>query len=578
MLKGQRLYNLYLLCFSVAIGILSAVGALFFRSLIEIFQNLFWGSGTTFFDKLVYSPWWLKILVPTAGGLIAGPIITFLVPEAKGPGVPEVILSVTNRLSTIRHRVTLLKALVTSLLIGSGASVGREGPIVQIGASVGSSLAQVFRLSPDLRRVCLASGAAAGIAATFNAPIAGTFFAVEVILLDIEITHISHIIISSIIASVLSRIFWGGLPAFKVDPFQLAHYWELNVYLVLGLLAGFIAIGFVRFIYTTDSLFRWLRIPEWIKPAIGGLLLGLIAIKLPHVMGVGYETVNSALAGSLGLKMAVILLFAKILATSLSIGSGMSGGIFAPSLVLGATLGTAVGLIANQLLPDLALSPSHYALAGMGAVVAGTTLAPIAAILTIFELTYTYQIILPLMVACITSTVVVRLLFGYSAYEMKLLKRGVDIERGHDIGILRSLYAKDFMNKEFEILRDSTPLLAIVDEVIQSPYPHFVVLNQREELVGVLSLRDLKASMANFEELKGIVIAADLMTRRVATLSIEDNLEKAFRLFEKYRISFLPIIDPKNPINVLGILKKDDLIQAYNERVLKDRIISSPLK
>ena len=171
----------------MAIGILAAIGALFFRSLIEIFQNLFWASGSTFLEKLINSPWWLKILVPVAGGLIAGPIITFLVPEAKGPGVPEVILSVARRQSTIRHRVTFLKSLVTSLLIGCGASVGREGPIVQIGASVGSSLAQVFRLSPDLRRVCLASGAAAGIAATFNAPIAGTFFAVEIILMEIEI-------------------------------------------------------------------------------------------------------------------------------------------------------------------------------------------------------------------------------------------------------------------------------------------------------------------------------------------------------------------------------------------------------
>jgi CIC family chloride channel protein len=573
-LKRQSLDNLYFLGFSVAIGILAAIGALFFRSLIEIFQNLFWASGSTFLEKLINSPWWLKILVPVAGGLIAGPIITFLVPEAKGPGVPEVILSVARRQSTIRHRVTFLKSLVSSLLIGCGASVGREGPIVQIGASVGSSLAQVFRLSPDLRRVCLASGAAAGIAATFNAPIAGTFFAVEIILMEIEITHISHIIISSIVASVLSRIFWGEFPAFIVAPFQLTNYWELSIYLALGLLAGFVAIFFVRLTYAIDGLFCRLRIAEWIKPAIGGLLLGLIALKLPHVMGVGYETVNLSLAGSLGLKMAVLLLFAKILATSLSIGSGMSGGIFAPSLVLGATLGTIVGIIANYLLPDLALSPCHYALAGMGAVVAGTTLAPITAILTIFELTYSYQIILPLMVACITSAIIVRLLFGYSGYEMKLLKQGINIVRGHDVGILRNLRATDFMSKEFETLRDSTTLLSIADQVIQSPYPHFVVLNQRDELAGVLSLRDLRASLDKFEELKKIIVADDLMTKEVITLSAEDNLEVALHLFESHRVSFVPITDSANPKKVIGILKKDDLLQAYEERVLKDRILS----
>jgi len=577
-LKRERLHNLYFLAFSAVIGILAATGALFFRTLIEIFQNLFWASGTTFVEKLIHSPWWLKVLVPVSGGLVAGPIITFLVPEAKGPGVPEVIVSVASRQSTIRHRVTFLKALVTSLLIGSGASVGREGPIVQIGASVGSSLAQVFRLNPDLRRLCLASGAAAGIAATFNAPIAGTLFAVEIILLDIEIVYISHIILSSVIASMLSRIFWGEFPALKAGAFQLIHYWELNVYLMLGLLAGFVAIGFVRLIYTTDSLFRRLHIPEWTKPALGGLLLGMIALKVPYVLGVGYETVNSALADSLGLRMAVLLLFAKILATSLSIGSGMSGGIFAPSLVLGATLGTLVGLAAGQLLPGLALSPSNYALAGMGAVVAGTTLAPMTAILTVFELTYNYQIILPLMVACITSTIIVRVFFGYSAYEMKLLKQGINIVRGHDVGILRKLLARDFMIKEFEMLHDRSPLATIVDRVIQSPYPHFVVLNQKKELVGVLCLRDLKASLVNFEDLKGTVIAADVMTKEVITLSAEDNLEDALHLFEKYRISFLPITDPDNPENVLGILKKDDLLQAYKERVLKDRVLSPSLK
>jgi CIC family chloride channel protein len=355
----------------------------------------------------------------------------------------------------------------------------------------------------------------------------------------------------------------------------LTHYWELNVYLVLGLLAGLVAIGFVRLTYTMDSLFRRLRITEWAKPAIGGLLLGLIALKLPHVMGVGYETVNWALAGSLGLKMAVLLLFAKIFATSICIGSGMSGGIFAPSLVVGATLGTAVGLVANQLLPDLGLSPCHYALAGMGAVVAGTTLAPITAVLTIFELTYTSQIILPLMVACIASAIVVRLLFGYSAYEMKLLKQGINIMRGHDVGILRNLHAKDFMSKEFESLRDSTPLLEIVDQATHSPYPHFVVLNQREELVGVLSLRDIRASLGKLGDLKDIVVASDIMSREVITLSAHDNLEKALHLFEGHRVSFVPITDPERPQKVMGILKKDDLLGAYKERVLKDRILSS---
>ena len=573
-MKKKNILALKLLLFSIVIGLLSAIGALFFRTLIEFFQDIFWAEGTTFLDKIIQSPWWLKILIPTAGGLAAGPIITFLVPEAKGAGVTEVILSVASRQSRIRHRVTFLKAFVTSLLIGSGASVGREGPIVQIGASVGSSLAQIFKLSPELRRVCLASGAAAGIAATFNAPIAGTFFAIEIILLDIEIANISYIMVSSIIASLFSKIFWGEFPAFDVAPFHLVNYWELVVYLILGILAGVAAMLFVYMIYSTGIFFERIKSAAWIKPAIGGFILGLIALQLPQILGVGYETVNSALSGSLPLKFALLLLFAKIIATSLSIGSGMSGGILAPSLFIGATVGTVISSAVILFFPDSGVNPVHYALAGMGALVAGTTLAPITAIMTIFELTYNYHMMPPLMIACISSSIVVRIFFGFSAYEMKLLKQGVNIIRGHDVGILRTLYVRDLMAKEFEFIYDSTTLFSILKIVNQSVYPHFIVLNKKEELTGVLSLRDLRASLGEFEQLKDIVIADDIMTREVITLSLEDNLEHSLYLFESHPISFLPVIDIKNPKKVVGILKKDDLIQAYEQRVLKNQIIS----
>jgi CIC family chloride channel protein len=266
------------------------------------------------------------------------------------------------------------------------------------------------------------------------------------------------------------------------------------------------------------------------------------------------------------------------LATAVCIGSGMSGGIFAPSLVLGAALGSLIALIGNHFFPQLGLSPAHYAVAGMGAVVAGTTLAPITAVLTIFELTYTYQIILPLMLACIASSLVVRMLFGYSAYEMKLLKQGINIVRGHDVGILRNLLAKDFMTKEFESLRDSTPLLSLVDKAVHSFFPHFVVLDKEEKLVGVLSLRDLRDSLTRLADLKDIIIAADLMTADVITLPASGNLETALHLFEAHHISIIPITEPSDPQKVIGILKKDDLLSAYKEKVLKDRILSTTLK
>jgi CIC family chloride channel protein len=576
-LEKRNLTDLYFVLYSLLIGVLAAIGALFFRSLIDFFQGLFWASGHTYLQKLINSPWWLKVLVPAAGGLVAGPVITFWVPEAKGPGVPEVISSIAIRQSIMRHRVTVLKAFVTSLLIGCGASVGREGPIVQIGASIGSSLAQLFKLTPEMRRFCLAAGAAAGIAATFNAPIAGTLFAVEIILMDIQVTYLSHIMISSIVASVLSTVFWGKFLTFHVTAFEWGHYWEFIVYLVIGVLAGLVAIVFVRLIYSTDELFRAIPVPEWIKPAIGGLLLGLLAIEVPNVMGVGYETIEMALKSSLTLQLAVLVLVAKIVATALSIGSGMSGGILAPSLVLGSSLGTAVCLAFANFLPALSFRTVDFALAGMGAVVAGTTLAPMTAILTIFELTYSYEILLPLMLTCITSTLIVKLLFGYSAYEMKLIKQGISIQRGHAINVLRSLLVKNFMEKDFQTLQESMPLSGIVQTIMKSTskHPHFIVVNDDSELTGILSLSDLKEQLGKLDVSRDTLYAADLMTRKVVAIDADSNLEQAFNIFDKSGASCLPVLMTAESKRVVGILYKDDLFKIYHQRIIDTHTLSS---
>lgn len=571
--SGAQPLDLSLLGFAVAIGFLAAVGALLFRSCIEGFQFLLWPGGASLVEQVQAAPWWMVLLVPTLAGLVVGPVIAFFVPEARGPGVPEVILSVTTRQSTIRHRVTFLKGLITSLLLAAGASVGREGPIVQIGSSVGSSLAQFFGLRPELRRLCLACGAAAGIAATFNAPIAGSLFALEIILMNIEVSYISHIVIAAITGSVLSRIFWGDFPAFRVVPFELGSYTELLGYLVLGILAGLVSIAFVRSIFATENIFQRLRLPQWLSPAIGGLLLGCLALSLPQVMGVGYETVNDALANSLPLQMALILLVAKLAATAICIGSGMSGGIFAPSLFLGAALGTVVGLGATVVWPAHDLHPAFFALAGMGAVVSGTTLAPITAIVTIFELTLHYQIILPLMVACISATLVVRLLFGVSVYELKLLRNGMDIVRGHDVGILRNLCVCDVMRRSVPRLPITATLGEIVAATEQTAFPHFVVEQEQNKLAGVLSLRDLRKALLQFEANKNHLSAGELMSRDVITLERNDSVEKALHLFEEYHYSMFPVVDQDN--TVVGILTKDDVLKAYDQKVLKDRVLST---
>jgi CIC family chloride channel protein len=575
--KPRPVSYIALLLFSILIGLAAGAGALLFRWLIEFFHGVFWGPGP-FMEQVAMAPVWMKVGIPAMAGLAAGLIIHFFAPEVRGPGVPEVIVSVVSRQSTIRHRVTFFKALVTSLLIGGGASVGREGPIVQIGASAGSSLARMFHLRPELRRAFLAAGAAAGISATFNAPVTGTLFAIEIILLDLDLSHISHIVVASVAASVLSRLFLGDFPAFHTAPFVLVDYRELIVHFAVGIVGGGVAVLFIRCIGWSDKLFTLLPGPGWYKPAIGGLLLGAVALWLPPALGVGYEIVNEAVDGHLLSGTAALLIFVKMAATALCIGSGMSGGIFVPSLAVGAAVGVAVSAGMDGWVSDFTLNPAHYALTGMGAVVAGTTLAPITAIITIFELTLNEQVILPVMVASITGMAVVRLVLGHSVYEARLLRQGYDIVRGHDVGILRHLSVVDFMSREFETLDRVAPLYRIMDRILNVKYPHFVVLDEEGKLVGFLSIRDVREMLGEYNILRNLVIAADIMTRSVVTISETESLETAFHRFEDHPFSCLPVTAANDARRVVGLLKKDDLLRAYHDRVLRDRMLSVPIR
>ncbi len=430
---SPRTNELLFLLLAIVIGTLAAMGTLGFLALIEVGQWGLWPGDGDFMARAVAAPWWLRILIPVLGGLVVGPVIAFLAPEARGPGVPEVIESAALWDGKIPPRRALLKALCTGLTIATGGSVGREGPVVAVGAAIGSFMTRLFSFSTGKGRICLACGAAAGFAATFNTPISGALFTIEIILANLEIDYVGHIIIAAIVAVLISRQFFGDFPTFTVASFGFHHSSEFLIYLALGVLAGLLAIVFTQGIYVVDTAFRRLPLPEWLKPALGGLGLGILAATIPEVLGVGYWSINMSLAGKITLAGAILLLFAKYLATVLCLGSGMSGGIIGPSLFLGAMLGTILALAVNQIFPGMNLISTDYALVGMGALLSGTTLGPITAIMIIFELSNSHEITAPAMVACIASFLVVKYLYGYSVYETKLLRRGVRIFRGKEV-------------------------------------------------------------------------------------------------------------------------------------------------
>ncbi len=570
--KQNLIDSIFPLLLALIIGGLAGLGAVFFRWLIGFETSLFWSGDGGFLEQYQQASPWLKFGAPVLAGLAMGPLLAYFAPEVRGPGVPEVMAALALRDGKIRHRVTLIKSFATATFIAAGCSVGREGPIVQIGSSIGSSLTQLFRLGPDYRRLAVACGAAAGIAATFQAPMAGTLFAVEVLLFDLEVASLSNIVIAAVTGTVVSKVFWSDERVFQIPFFTLTHPAELLLYFGLGIAAGLFSLLFMAFIFGLTRLLNRVHIPVWLTPALGGLVVGVVGLFQPEALGVGYESINHVLHGNVIFSGAVLLLLAKLITTSACVGSGMSGGIFAPSLFLGAVLGSIIGCLAQLIWPDTPLSPAHYALVGMGAVVAGTTLAPITAIMTIFELTYNYEIVLPLMTACIPAIIVVRLLHGYSIYETKLLMQGIRIVRGHDANRLRNMKVKQYLCRDFHPLRTQTPFHDLIQDILTSPFPHFVVLDEQDRLAGVLTLRDVREQLADPAYNGDGVVAADLMKSSVITVGEEQNLEEPFHLFARHNISFMPVISGADNTKVVGCLKKDDLLNAYNQHVLRDQV------
>jgi CIC family chloride channel protein len=564
----------FMVVVAVVIGLMGGFGAIFFRFAIRFFEGIFFGSWHYSLNYTLQLPWYVKLIAPAAGGLIVGPIVFYFAREARGHGVPEVMESIVLRGGAIRPRVMIAKVLASAVSIGSGGSVGREGPIVQIGSAIGSSLGQILKVTGSRLRTFVACGTAAGIAATFNAPIAGALFAMEIILSDFGISQFSPIVVSSVAATVVSRHFLGDFSAFKIPHYELISVFEMIPYLLLGILSAFVALGFITVLYKTEDLFEGFPIPELLKPVCGGLLIGGIGITFPHIFGVGYDTISLALTGKLAGYFMLFLVLLKVIATSITIGSGGSGGIFAPSLFLGACLGGFVGTIVHALAPTLTASPGAYALVGMGAVASGAMHAPITSILIIFELTNDYRIILPLMITCIISVLITTRLKRDSIYTLKLSRRGINLFQGQEVNVLRSLPVSRVMKTDFEQIRAATPLRKLMDLTVSSPHSNFFVVNDQNRLVGMISIHDIRRIIYESDALESILIAYDLM-KPILHLTPTDTLDIVMKAFGEMNMDELPVVKGENGTQLLGTVAKDDVIDAYNKEVLKRDMVTS---
>ncbi len=549
------------------IGVAGGFGAILFRWMVNFFQGFIIGHGEDTVILLMAVPWWQKLLLPVVGGLVVGPMVHFGAPEAKGHGVPEVLDAMVFKKGVIRPIVAAVKILASAITIAFGGSVGREGPIVQIGAGMASTLGQWLRFSPQRLRTLIGCGAAAGIAATFNAPIAGVFFALEILMRDFAIVTFSPIIVSSVIATAVSREFLGSNPSFQVPDFAIESSLELPFYLLLGLLVGLLAIVYVRTLYATEDAFERMPVPPWIKPAIGGLGLGLILIWFPQVYGVGYSSMVHALHGNMALGLMALLVVVKLLAVDLTLGSGFSGGIFAPALYLGGMLGGAFGAALIYIFPSTHHTVGTFAMVGMAAMVGAATGGPLTAILILFEMTGQYQVILPLMLASIGSALVYRSVMKDTIFTLKFARQGKQLHFGRESAILRNFHVEDIMEVNPTTILTTDRLGRFLKLFLENQAEHFYVVDDKGFLAGQISIHDIK-DLLHEDGLQKVLIAEDIVNEVDDYVYRQDNLEDCLIKLGHRDHSDLPVLYSAEKRILAGVITRQAIFEVYNREIL----------
>jgi len=552
------------LILAAMVGVVAGLGAVAFRWLIKNFQSLFFDGGG---QLLSFLGNYYVIIIPALGGLLVGALIYFFAREAKGHGVPEVMEAVALKGGRIRPRVSVVKALASSICIGSGGSVGREGPIVQIGSSFGSAIGQWLKLPDETVKVLVACGAAGGISATFNAPIAGVFFALEVILGRVVTRRFAYVVISSVVADFIAQVFLGNKRAFAIPTFGIVSPWEFSFYVVLGILAALAALAFIYVLYRCEDLFDSLKMPEYLKPALGGLAIGAIGLYSADLFGVGYEGITKALSGELVLGMLLLLCLLKIVATSLTLGSGGSGGIFAPSLFIGAMLGTAVGSAFGSLFPSITAPAGAYGVVGMAAVFAGAARAPFSAILIIFEMTHDYAIMLPLMTAVVISTVLSRALKRETIYTLKLLRRGIDVEQEEMSDVMRTITVKEAMTRDFPTVPTTMRVDQLLNEFRKTGHHGFPVVDKEGYLAGVVTQTDVERHLGTSTG-KSQQTVGDIATTSPFVAYPDQTLDRVLGATEE-EYGRIPVVSRDDTRRLLGVLRRHDIIRTYRRKAIR---------
>ena len=577
MLMARRSGEAVMVGLAAAVGLLTGLLAVALILLVEVIQEAAYG--------------WLPdvpavLLLPALGGLVVGLLTWRAVPEARGSGISSVMMAIALRGGRIRPVVAPAKLLASGVSLGTGASGGREGPIVQIAASVASSLGRVFALDEERLRSLIAAGAAGGIAASFNAPIGGMLFALEVMIGGFNIRSLQTIVVSAVIASVTARQIIGEALIYNPPQYTLVHPWELALYTGLGLLAVAVGISFSRLEQLVEHRTRHLPAPQPVVTAAGGLAVGLIALavpevlgsgdRLPHVLGVVPEPVAAMLDGDFGIQALLLLLVAKLVASCIAIGTGSAVGSFTPLIFLGAAMGGAYGQLATMALPLEGLRAGAYALVGAAGVIAAGAQAPLTAVLLVFELTGSYELVLPLMLTTGLATFLSDRLARGSLYTQPLLDAGIVYGEPEDVDIMQTVRVREVMSTDVETIGPRESVAQLRDALRRTRHHGLAVVDNRQpgnpRLVGMVTLSDLARTVGDATgdlTAERHIPVEDICTRQPVTVTPDDPVSRALRRMASIDVGRLPVVAPDDHGRFIGLVRRGDIVKAYQRAVTR---------
>lgn len=552
------------------VGLLVGFTTVFTAHIIAFIQKECWGNGQNLLSAALDKPWYVRVIIPTVGGLVVGLIGRFFRVPTRGGGITTIMQAVSLKGGYISLRKTAPRDWAAIVTVATGGSLGREGSMALLASAIGSYSGRRVHLSTRQLRVLVCAATAAALAAVYNAPIGGSLFAMEILIGNFALEVLGPVVVVSVISTLVYRSCMGNLPRFDVPHYDLVSTWEFFPYLVLGLLAGVLSILFVRALFGSQDLFEKIRLPNWLKPAIGMLLVGVIGIWWPHVFGNGFEVVNSTLREQFPIKLLMVLVLMKILASALSFGCGGAGGLFTPSLMVGALLGGSFGYGVHLLFPTVTAGHGAYALVGMGGVLAGVTHAPLTAIMMIFEQTNNYQIVLPLMFVCIVSHFTTRLLKAGSLEEESLRRRGIVMPTGPEASIMQSLRVEDILHEDVHAIRQTAAFSTVVEQFFKESYNNIYVIDSAGRFLGAIRLHSVKDMLHQGESLSS-VIADDLVDSSFEFLTPRQNLADAMDIFWRENAERLPVINNATDRKLVGWISKRDLLGVYSQEVLRKR-------